>query len=174
MKTPMATARLSFDYAGYTVTHATEATLIVHKVEAGMIQFQRNLVAEERAFARMIDLGLMPVHAFPEAKVKAAQAWDFSVQIGAVPAHFADLLQHQVPQLQVEGWRIAYDKNWSLSFFELEADSLTFDVEPSGIDWFDISLGARIDGKPIDILPLLRRMLSEHGADLLDLSLIHI
>ena len=168
MKTPMATVRLSFDYAGYNVTYAIDATLIVHAVEAGMIQFQRDLAAEERAFARMIDLGLMPVHAFPEAKAKAAQAWDLAIRIGAVPAHYAALLQHAVPQLQSEGWRIAYDKNWSLSFAEIEPGSLTFDVEPSGIDWFDISLGARIDGKPIDILPLLRRMLSEHGADLLD------
>jgi superfamily II DNA or RNA helicase len=168
VKTPMATARLSFDYVGYPVTHATDATLILNVTEEGTLQFQRDLAAEEHAFARMARLGLKPIRTFHEAKAKAAQAWDLAIEIGATPAHYADILQNHVPRLQEEGWRIAYAPRWSLAFVEIEPDSLSFDVEPSGIDWFDISLGARIDGKEIDILPILRRLLAQHGAALLD------
>ena len=168
MKSAMATARLSFDYEGTPVTHATDATLILSVTDEGTIRFQRDLAAEERAFARMVGLGLKPIRTFHEAKAKAAQAWDFAIQIGAVPAHYADILQNHVPQLQAEGWRIAYAPRWSLAFVEIEPDSLSFAVAQSGIDWFDISLGARIDGKEIDILPLLRRLLGQHGAALLD------
>jgi superfamily II DNA or RNA helicase len=168
MKMPMATARLSFDYAGYPVTHATDATLILNVTEEGTVQFHRDLAAEERAFARMVGLGLKPIRTFHEAKAKAAQAWDLLIEIGATPAHYADILQNHVPRLHAEGWRIAYAPRWTLAFVEIEPDSLSFDVEPSGIDWFDISLGARIDGKEIDILPILRRLLAEHGAALLD------
>ncbi len=168
MRTPTASARLSFDYKGTTVTHATEATLLLRATDGATIQFQRDLAAERQAFARLAKLGLKPIKSFPDAKAKTAQAWDLTMQIGATPSHFANILQNHVPDLQADGWRIAYAPRWSLAFVEIEPDSLSFDVEPSGIDWFDIRLGARIDGKPIDILPLLRRMLAQYGEALLD------
>ncbi len=168
MRVATATARLSFDYEGFPVTHATEATLIVDVSDEGAVQFQRDLVAEKSAFTRMAGLGLRPIKAFPDVRAKANQSWDLAIQIGAVPVDYADILQRQVLRLREEGWRIAYAPRWSLAFVELEPGSLGFDVNPSGIDWFDITLGARIDGKTIDILPLLRRMLGRHGAALLD------
>ena len=170
VRTPTATARLSFDYSGTKVTHSTEATLLLQITDDSTIQFQRDVEAEARAFSRLAKLGMKPMKSFIEAKVKAAQAWDFTMQMGATPSQFADILQNHVPQLQADGWRIAYAPRWSLAFVEIEPDSLSFDVEPSGIDWFDIRLGARIDGKPIDILPLLRRMLQQCGVALFDHS----
>ena len=168
MKSQMATARVSFDYEGYLVTHATDATLIIHAVDVGMVQFERDTVAEAKAFARLVEIGLKPIRSFHEAKAKTAQAWDMAVAIGATPVHYADILEYHVPELQDEGWRIAYAPRWSLAFVEIESGSLSFDVAPFGIDWFDISLGARIDGMAVDILPALRRMLGQHGAALLE------
>jgi superfamily II DNA or RNA helicase len=167
-RTATAIVRLSFDYKGTTVTHATEATMLVRVADGATIQFQRDIAAENRAFARLVKLGLRPIKAFPQAKAKGAQAWDLTVQLGAAPSHFANILQNHVPDLQSDGWLINYAPRWSLAFVEIEPDSLSFDVEPSGIDWFDISLGARIGGKPIDILPLLRKLLDQHGDALLD------
>ncbi len=168
LKTPTAFARLNFDYDGTIVNHATNATLILRTTEKATIQFQRHLTAEKQAFARLTELGLQPLKSFPEAKPKPTQAWDMTLQPGARPSHFASILKNHVPGLQADGWRIVYAPRWSLAFVEIEPGSLSFDVEPSGIDWFDIQLGARIDGKPIDILPLLRRMLDQHGEALLD------
>jgi superfamily II DNA or RNA helicase len=168
VKTPTASARLSFDYKGTSITHATEATLLLQVTEDATIQFQRDTLAEKRAFARMAELGLKPIKSFPDTRTKPAQAWDLTIQIGATPSHYANILQNHVPNLQADGWRIAYAPRWSLAFVEIEPNSLSFDVEPSGIDWFDIRLGARIDGKQIDILPLLRRMLEQYGVALLD------
>ncbi len=170
MKIPTASARLSFDYKGTTVTHATAETLLLRLKEDAAIQFQRDQAAEKQAFARLAKLGLKPIRTFSKAKAKTAQAWDLVLQIGATPSHYANILQDHVPNLQADGWRIAYAPRWSLAFVEIEPDSLSFAVEPSGIDWFDIRLGARIDGKSIDILPLLRRMLEQYGAALLDHS----
>ena len=168
MKSQMATARVSFDYEGYLVTHATDATLIIHAGDDGMVQFERDIEAEGKAFARLVEIGLKPIRSFHEAKAKTAQAWDMAVAIGATPVHYADILEYHVPELQDEGWRIAYAPRWSLAFVEIESGSLSFDVAPFGIDWFDISLGARIDGMAVDILPALRRMLGQHGAALLE------
>jgi superfamily II DNA or RNA helicase len=170
VRSPTASARLSFDYNGTTVTHTTVEALLLRVNDNATIQFQRDLAAEQRAFTRLAELGLKPIRAFPDAKAKAGQAWDLTIQLGASTSHFANILQNHVPALQADGWRIAYAPRWSLAFVEIEPDSLSFDVEPSGIDWFDIRLGARIDGKPIDILPLLRRMLTQFGEALLDHS----
>ena len=168
MKTQMATARVSFDYEGYPVTHATDATLIIHAGNDSMVQFERDIEAEGKAFARLVEIGLKPIQSFDEAKAKAAQTWDMAVAIGATPVHYVGILERNVPELQAEGWRIAYAPRWSLAFVEIESGSLSFDVALSGIDWFDISLGARIDGMAVDILPALRRMLGQHGAALLE------
>jgi superfamily II DNA or RNA helicase len=168
VRASMAVARLSFAYEGTIVTHATAGTLLVSVTDEATIQFQRDLAAEEQAHARLAALGLKRICSFDQAKAKASQAWDLAIGIGAMPADYADILLNHVPRLKEEGWRITYAPRWSLAFVEIEPDSLKFDVEPSGIDWFDIGLGARIDGKVIDILPLLRRMLAQHGAALLD------
>ncbi|MDB5709887.1 MAG: hypothetical protein JWL96_1957 [Sphingomonas bacterium] len=168
VKAATAIVRLGFDYQGMLVTHATDETLILHVAETGLVQFQRDLAAEKRAFIRLADLGLLPLKAFDRVKAKSGQAWDLTLAIGAAPADYAGILRDQVPRLQTEGWRIAYAPRWSLSFVEIEPGSLNFDVRSSGADWFDISLGARIDDMVIDILPLLRRMLTQHGAALLD------
>ena len=103
MKARMATARLSFDYEGSPVTHATDATLILNVTDEGTIQFQRDLAVEEKAFTQMARLGLKPIRTFHEAKAKGSQAWDLAIQIGAVPADYADILQNHVPRLREEG-----------------------------------------------------------------------
>ena len=168
VKTPTASARLSFDYKGNTVTHATAETLLLKVTESATIQFQRDLTAESQAFARLAQLGLKPIKAFPGATTKAAQTWDFDNSARSIArplyGYFAEACAGIASRWLADHLCAAL----VTGFVEIEPDSLSFDVEPSGIDWFDISLGARIDGKPIDILPLLRRMLEHYGAALLD------
>ncbi|MBC7506710.1 MAG: hypothetical protein H7267_13455, partial [Sandarakinorhabdus sp.] len=167
-KQTTALARLSFDYDGCILTPGTEATLIYAPGLNGMMRFQRDLSAEGHAFDRLFDTSLQPLDVFAAIKPKPAQDWDFTVNPSARPADFATILQQDVPRLRSEGWRIEYATKWSLNIVEIDADSLAFDVAPSGIDWFDISLGVRIDGKAYDILPLLRQLLAANGAALLD------
>ena len=167
-KQTTALARLSFDYDGSIVTSGTEATLIYAPEMDGVMCFQRDVSAEAHAFDRLLEMSIQPFDIFAAIKPKPAQDWDFTLHPGARPADFASILQHDVPRLRSEGWRIEYAPKWSLSIVEIDADSLAFDIAPSGIDWFDISLGVRIDGKAFDILPLLRQLLAANGAALLD------
>ena len=167
-KQTTALARLSFDYDGCIVTTGTEATLIYAPGVDGVMRFQRDLSAETQAFDRVLDMSMQPLDVFAAIKPKPTQNWDFTVHPGARPADFATILQQDVPRLRSEGWRIDYAAKWSLNIVEIDADSLAFDITPSGIDWFDISLGVRIDGKAFDILPLLRQLLAANGAALLD------
>ncbi|MBC7507058.1 MAG: DEAD/DEAH box helicase family protein, partial [Sandarakinorhabdus sp.] len=167
-KQTTALARLSFDYDGCIVTSGTAATLIYAPGVGGMMRFQRDVSAEAQAFDRLLEMSMQPLDIFAEIKPKPTQDWDFTLYPGARPADFATILQQDVPRLRSGGWRIEYTAKWSLHIVQIDADSLAFDIAPSGIDWFDISLGVRIDGKAFDILPMLRQLLAANGAALLD------
>lgn len=167
-KRDMAIARLSFDYAGYQVTSAANSASIIASGESGFFRFSRDISAERAALEQLFQRGLIPLDAFQELKTKPAQLWDFAPHAAACVTDFAPFLQNQLPQLRAQGWRIEYAPKWRLTITEICEDDLTFEVNPTRTDWFDISLGARIDGKVVDILPILRQMLAAGGTEWLE------
>lgn len=167
-KFDMAIARLTFDYAGTRVTSSTNGAEIISNGEAGFVRFSRDLGAEAEALHQMILHGLVPLEAFGEIKSKPAQRWDFATLPLAQATDYAAFMQTALPSLRAEGWRIEYGPKWQLTIAEVSGDDMQFDVAPSGTDWFDISLGARIDGKIVDILPMLRHLLALGGPALLE------
>jgi superfamily II DNA or RNA helicase len=162
-KCDMAIARLCFDYAGIQVTSSTNGAEIISSGEAGFVRFNRDLGAEAQALDRLCSYGLIPLEAFDEIKTKPAQRWDFAPQPRAQATDYAAFMQTANSRLRAEGWRIEYGPKWQLNIAEVSGDDMEFAVSPSGMDWFDISLGARIDGKIVDILPMLRQLLALGG-----------
>ena len=167
-KVDMACARICFDYAGYSVTPSANAAEIISSSDAGFIRFTRDLAAETRALGLMVAHDLMPLEAFPELKTKPAQQWDFAPSALARATDFALFMHTVLPKLRAEGWRIEYGPKWQLTITEVSGGDVQFDVTTSGTDWFDISLGARIDRQVVDILPMLRQLLAHFGPQLLD------
>ncbi|MBC7476713.1 MAG: DEAD/DEAH box helicase, partial [Pseudorhodobacter sp.] len=167
-KADMAFARLSFDYAGYRVTPSANAAEIISNSDAGFIRFRRDLAAETRALDQMFIHGLIPVEGFPELRTKPTQQWDFAPAALTRATDFALFMHTALPKLRAEGWRIEYGPKWQLTIVEVGGGDVQFDVTTSGTDWFDISLGARINGQVVDILPMLRQLLANFGPQLLD------
>lgn len=167
-KADMACSRICFDYAGYFVTPSTNAAEIISNSDVGFIRFRRDLVVETRALDQMFVHGLMPVESFPELKTKPTQQWDFAPAALARATDFALFMHTALPKLRAEGWRIEYGPKWQLSIVEVGGEDLQFDVTTSGTDWFDIGLGARINGHVVDILPMLRQLLANFGPQFLD------
>jgi superfamily II DNA or RNA helicase len=167
-KAKMALARVTFDYDGYTVDAATVATQILDKGETGFFQFRRDLDFERAALKQLAQTSLQPLSGFDDAKTKIAQNWDHVVALGAEPADYALVLHHEVPALKAQGWRIGYAPKWSMTIADVDTASFQFDVQSLGTDWFDVALGARIDGKVVDILPWLRQLLAANGPALLE------
>lgn len=167
-KSDMAIARLSFDYAGIRITSSTIGSDIISNGDAGFVRFQRDLGAEAQALDRIYSYGLIPLEAFDEIKTKPALRWDFAPRSLAQATEYAGFMQTANPRLRAEGWRIEYGPKWQLTIAEVNGDDMQFTVVPSGTDWFDISLGARIDGKIVDILPMLRQLLALGGPALLE------
>ena len=167
-KADMACARICFDYAGYRVTPSANAAEIISSSNAGFIRFRRDLATETRALGLMVAHDLLPLEAFPELKTKPAQQWDFAPSALAKATDFALFMHTGLPKLRAEGWSIEYGPKWQLTIIGVGGGGVQFDVTTSGTDWFDISLGARVDGQVVDILPMLRQLLAHFGPQLLD------
>ena len=167
-KREMAVSRLSFDYAGTSITPSTSVAEIISNGEGGFVRFTRDMAAEAKALGQLFSHGLMPLEVFDDIKTKPGQRWDFAPHPLAQATDFAAFMQTALPRLRAEGWQIEYSPKWQLTLAEVSGEDMQFDVTPSGTDWFDISLGARIDGKVFDILPMLRQLLAMDGPALLE------
>jgi non-specific serine/threonine protein kinase len=59
----------------------------------------------------------------------------------------------RLPQLRAEGWQVELDDTFR--YRPAEVGEWTADVQESGNDWFDLSLGVEVDGKRRNVLPIL-------------------
>lgn len=164
-KVDAAVARLAFDYAGAIVQADTADGTILTRDGDGLFRFQRDRVAEAAALARLREAGLLPLGAFDDVIPAARQAWDHAADAPASPDMFAMFLLQDAADLRGEGWRVEVPTAFPLRLVAPDPASFTVDAIPSGIDWFDIALGATIDGERIDLAPAMRRLLARVGAD---------
>jgi superfamily II DNA or RNA helicase len=83
---------------------------------------------------------------------------------------FCQFTAEAVPQLRALGWQVDVDAAYP--FRVAQADELCWyaDVKPlakeGGLpDWFSLELGVEVDGRRIDVLPLIVDLLDEAGED---------
>lgn len=64
-----------------------------------------------------------------------------------------------LPGLQAAGWRVEFKPGFDLRAFPSSEWSVDFQEKEAG--WYDIGVTAAIDGKPVDVLSMLKRLLTE-------------
>lgn len=168
MQVPCALARLTFDYAGTIVDATTAEQTVLVRDANGLVRFSRDPDEENDAMMRLILAGLIPLFDFEEAEPAPRQEWDHAPELPARPEDFTPFLIYDADSLRAEGWRIEVATDFALRIIPVEAADLSAAVVPSGIDWFDITLGANVDGERVDLVPALRRMLATIDADELE------
>ncbi|WP_020394050.1 DEAD/DEAH box helicase [Thiolinea disciformis] len=67
-------------------------------------------------------------------------------------------LEEGLEHLKTSGWQIDQAPSFSLDF--TEADDWEAELQAQGQDWFELSLGFLVDGKRINLLPILVEMLA--------------
>jgi superfamily II DNA or RNA helicase len=155
-----AVARLGFDYAGTVIDATTAEQTMLVRTETGLVRFTRDVDTELAAMARLLTTGLIPLIEFEDVDPAPRQDWDYAPEMPASPEDFTPFMLYDAEALRSEGWRVEVASDFPLRVVAAETDSLSMDVVPSGIDWFDIALGATIDGERVDLVPALRRLLA--------------
>ncbi|HPQ96192.1 MAG TPA: SNF2-related protein, partial [Thiolinea sp.] len=148
---------LSFDYQGQLLRPAHAQALMTVRVDMTRYHIHRRLEQEQAALECL------------------QQSYGFTAPAGGEPAHPLDLhldagnpalaallwnnfLDNGIPALEQEGWRIRRDDSFRLEF-ALADDDWEAELRSSGEQWFELSLGFEVEGRRINLLPLLVDML---------------
>jgi SNF2 family DNA or RNA helicase len=84
------------------------------------------------------------------------------------PAAWLDVLLHDVPALRRAGWQVEVAASFPVQLAELDGDITAEIRESTGTDWFELHLGAVVDGERVDLVPaLLGLIVSGNAAKLL-------
>lgn len=164
IRSEWALARLTFDYGPAQVDAISAGETLLVRDGDDLVRFTRDLAAEARAIDRLLFAGLYPLGELGDVYPTDRQDWDFAATVVRTgPADFAQFLVGDAERLRSEGWRVELTPGFPLELATFDADSLAFEIEATGIDWFDLSLGAVVDGQRIDLVPALRSLLAAFG-----------
>ena len=72
-----------------------------------------------------------------------------------------NIISKVLPELEDKGWVIEMDENFPFQFETISDDNWYAELDESQMDWFTLKLGINIDGKSIDLLPLLARQIHQ-------------
>jgi superfamily II DNA or RNA helicase len=145
-------ASLTFDYAGFRFAPGAPDTCLR---EGRLIRVPRDEMREQHAIAQLLESGLevcdadeiegtrfIPVPAFAQT---IEQAW-------------IDFQLHAFPRLREQGWRIEFD---AFPHRVVESNPWACRLDPlERTDWFALSLDVEVEGRRVELLPLLLELLT--------------
>ena len=150
-------ARLSFEYGPVVLEDLSQPVAVLVEQDDIFYRVERDEAAERGVLQTLEDLRFRPLK-----DDSVAMEWLFYADSVAHSAMQWNLfIEDQVPKLQEQGWRITIDPSFRLRFEE--AEEWHAELEPMQMDWFALSVGVDIDGKRVNLLPVLVDILSQFG-----------
>lgn len=155
----LAVASLRFNYAGHVLQLAQAKPTHLVTEHGQRYRIHRDLAAEQAALDILLDYGFQKGDGFSTA----LQGLDCIMPPDLPPTlqmlRWHDFLEHGIPALQDGGWQVSFAPDFHLQFAEAEAWEATW--EDKGNAWFELSLGFEVEGKRVNLLPLLVEMLGK-------------
>ncbi|MEO8012253.1 MAG: DEAD/DEAH box helicase, partial [Dokdonella sp.] len=154
---------MSFDYDGPRLPLAPAKARERRMHEGRLLEVVRDRTAEITALERLEDLGFIDADLLPRLPGIARDALaegDFVLEPRRGQLVAAEHLLALTPRLREHGFRLETDADFPYELVE-EPDDWHADIEESGNNWFDLSLGIDIGGERVDLLPILRRLLAD-------------
>ncbi len=162
-------ARLAFCYGPATLAPMPAAggnAMPTHMIDGVLHRIRRDAVGEARAMTTMRRHGFLPTKDYHTVPTDLN---DTMILMDADPAAWVDFVLDEMPALRAQGWTVNVSDNFPIRFATLSGEISAEIQEGSGIDWFDLELGAMVDGERIDLLPALLSVIrNEHLLDDLD------
>jgi len=144
-------ARLSFDYAGVRLGSQQPSQVLVGD---RVLKIRRDPEFEERCADQLIEGGL-----------EWNGLWDDDGSgdcfvVDGDPEAWFDFQADTLPRLRRRGWRIEFDDSFNYRLAEVEQWYGNIEAH-EGNTWFHASLGVRVEGELINLLPPLVALLRE-------------
>ncbi len=161
-------ARLAFDYDGHVLAPAPDVEGIPTRIMHGaqVLEIVHDESAENAAQDQLDRLGMVE-----------AGLYAYEQGLRRLPLDENDFVlqpDERKPPLSPDGWKTVLDALTDAGFrltFDadfprdelVDVDDWHADLQASGNQWFDVSLGVDVGGERIDLLPVLRRLLADPG-----------
>ncbi len=169
VSTAFGCARLAYDYGGHLLPPDAEGPFarparLLH--DGHVLEINRDPSAENAAEERLENLGMVEAGLY---------AWEQGIRRHPLDDNDFLLQPHErkpplpasewkpvLAELADAGFRIDYGTDFPRDEL-VEIDDWHADLQVSGNQWFDVSLGVDVGGERIDLLPILRRLLADPG-----------
>jgi superfamily II DNA or RNA helicase len=159
-------AQLSFRYGPVLVPYRQGPGPDTHVVQQDGRRYhlQRDRLQEDAAAARLGEAGM--VHPGHFGIYLSEHGDDFLPRRIPPEPGWMTLLGLVVPELRAAGWEIVTDPDFPFRIMQ-EEDALEARLEPAGdgIDWLDLHLGVVLDGRHLDLAPVLSQLIAAGEAE---------
>lgn len=160
-------ARLQFDYGGHRVAADARGSVVRRWDGSRLLDIRRALQSEQRAANRLQKMGFETVgwRVYLQGEKLKASDWLLKPTQTRPSLPAQDWAPH-VARLRAEGFHIEYDADFPHEQ-EVSVDAWHATLKPAGHAWFDVTLGIDVGGERVNLLPLLRQMISDPAFPLL-------
>jgi len=148
---PVHLLKLQFDYAGRRVGLPFDPVSQLSDAD-GVTRIVRDTESEVSALHRLLAFGFEPWQLTDPSQPALFLPAEHSGDSARLWQQFLD---QELTKLRADGWLIEQDDAFALRF--VRVDDLAVDIEERG-NWFDLGISVEIEGRHIDLVPLLARL----------------
>lgn len=156
----LAVAILTFQYQKTEVSWIDETSIVNQTTGEELIKMARDFDSESGALKMIQDHGLQPI----KTNVRWGQNNSELGHYFYFPSHNQLLFSEAViPQLRQKGWKIDIDDDYAYQVVDMDSDDSEWFAnieEGETHDWFNLELGVTVDGQKVNLLPVIRDLLT--------------
>ncbi len=153
-------AHLTFAYGDQIVDPAAPARTVRQITPDAVVTYERQPRLEAKAIQRLESFGF-----FSRTP---------SVFWLSDPDGWVRFVHRELPRLQAEGWLIEIEPSFRLRLVDLsDDDDWHAEIEERSTGWFDIGIGVDVEGKRVDLLPILATLVQRGDLDTATLDGFH-
>ena len=153
----LTSARLSFDYHGVQIAAAAPDDSVVKQQGDTLITTKRRRNKENATVKQLHAAQLAPISEFYYTGHDSVEGQSGYIPEGDVsdePRQWINFMLSDLPELRAAGWQIEIDEDFPYRLAEIDSWYMDLDDQPDH-RWFDLELGIEVNGKKINLLPLL-------------------
>ena len=163
---PVAFANLTFEYEGHPAP--PDGADLRFETDSEVVLIQRNPIQEAAALARLEQNGWVdPTYNgwhVPKGRNKSLCIVPPDEYRLEYPIERITQFQESLfPELRDLGWKVEVNSRYRI----VDDDDIEWDLgleSGSGIDWFEVQVGIKVEGKPFDLKSVLRKLFNDQAA----------